>query len=639
MTSIEELKKIKKMYGEKFMQMCKRNFPTILNNQGVLLEILQAHFDDASRTLYEDIQNNRLESSFVDFIFEKLNSQKEERVVTDKTPYELFYEAGYVLVECHTEEEIQAFKKYYAEGEELCTFHGGRLDSHVVFWAVKKNVSDIKRKNFKAPERDDEYGTSVMSIQFNKQGTTRVSIKNRYNTSVDNPDATLDNNLDNIAPGLTYSFEQLLQERGLTLDSSQNQFRIPGYVRANDGKYYKYNTRIGNTYYCPGNVIIIDGKPQKLPSPEKRFLIDYFVVDMENKTITMFDPTRKDAFTDGLTDIQKIDIVREKKDGEDIKSLIVYKEGCEEPIIITLDDDDKIIGYRNHELSKVGDGFLAFSRGLRALDTPNIEMLGNNFCQYSSLEELSLPKLKRAGKGCCCCAKKLKKVYVPELIEIDDDGFEGTISLEEIVAPKLKRVRDRFCCDSETLKKVNLESLTEAGDDAFGVAYGLEELNAPALERVGKRFCNNTSLTAINFTALIEAGDELAAMSEKVETVYLPKVKTLGDECFREVKGVKSVRMQNLEKAGSYFFEKAEDAKEITEFEVPKISRIKWFFSSNRHIATLIRRAKKMQRLTRREITRLDAKTPLTPEEVGQVRIIVEDSNVDISKKNVKEEI
>ena len=583
------------------------------------------------------------ERHIVDFIFEKLNSQNEEIVVTDKTPFELCDEAGYWLFECRTEEDIQAFKKYYAEGEELCTFHGGRLDSHVVFWAVKKNVRDIKRKDFKAPERDDEYGTSVMSIQFNKQGTTRVSIKNRYNTNcnsgdkMDNPDATLNNDLDNIAPGLTYSFEQLLQERGLTLDSSQNPFSIPGYVRANDGKYYKYNTRIGNTYYCPGNVIIIDGKTQKLPSPEKRFLIDYFVVDMENKTITMFDPTRKDAFTDGLTDIQKIDIVREKKDGEDIKSLIVYKEGCEEPIIITLDDDDKIIGYRNHELSKVEDDFLAFSRGLRALDTPNIEMLGNNFCQYSSLEELSLPKLKRAGKGCCCCAKKLKKVYVPELIEMDDDGFAGTISLEEIVAPKLKRVRDRFCCDSETLKKVNLESLTEAGDDAFGMAYRLEELNAPALERVGKRFCNNTSLTAINFTALIEAGDELAAMSEKVETVYLPKVKTLGDECFREVEGVKSVRMQNLEKAGSYFFEKAEDAKEITEFEVPKISRIKWFFSSNRHIATLIRRAKKMQRLTRREITRLEAKTPLTPEEVGQGRIIVE-GNVDISK-NIIEEI
>ena len=77
----------------------------------------------------------------------------------------------------------------------------------MVFWAVKKNVKDIRRKDFDSPERDDEYGTSVMSIQFNREGTTRVSIKNRYNHTVENPDATLGNDLEKIAPGLTYSFE------------------------------------------------------------------------------------------------------------------------------------------------------------------------------------------------------------------------------------------------------------------------------------------------------------------------------------------------------------------------------------------------------------------------------------------------
>ena len=31
---------------------------------------------------------------------------------------------------------------------------------------------------------------------------------------------------------------------------------IPGYVRANDGKYYKYNFEFNNVYYCPDNVIV-----------------------------------------------------------------------------------------------------------------------------------------------------------------------------------------------------------------------------------------------------------------------------------------------------------------------------------------------------------------------------------------------
>lgn len=177
MANDKVLKKIKKTYGERFMKMCRTHFPTILEDDEKLYEILKANFSDASETLYEDIKNNGLEGRFVDFVFEKFDDGPKERVTTDKTPYELLDEAGYKLVECKSEREIQSFKKYYAPGEELCTFYTNRLEDSVVFWAVKKNVDNIKRKDFDSPERDDEYGTSVMSIQFNREGTTRVSIK------------------------------------------------------------------------------------------------------------------------------------------------------------------------------------------------------------------------------------------------------------------------------------------------------------------------------------------------------------------------------------------------------------------------------------------------------------------------------
>ena len=36
-----ELKQIKKLYGEEMMHLCRRLFPTILENEGVLLETLQ----------------------------------------------------------------------------------------------------------------------------------------------------------------------------------------------------------------------------------------------------------------------------------------------------------------------------------------------------------------------------------------------------------------------------------------------------------------------------------------------------------------------------------------------------------------------------------------------------------------------
>ena len=139
------------------------------------------------------------------------------------------------------------------KGEELCTFNGGRLNSCYVFFAVKKNVNEIKRENFKNPFRQDEYGTSVISIQFSKDDTYTLSIKNRYNHTVNNPDATFSNDLDNIIPGLTKSFENYY---GHQINSSKQVFELDGYVRANDGKFYKYNYEVDNIYYCPDNIII-----------------------------------------------------------------------------------------------------------------------------------------------------------------------------------------------------------------------------------------------------------------------------------------------------------------------------------------------------------------------------------------------
>ena len=43
------------------------------------------------------------------------------------------------------------------------------------------DVDNIKREDFKHPERQDEYGTSVISIQFSKEHGNSLAIINRYN--------------------------------------------------------------------------------------------------------------------------------------------------------------------------------------------------------------------------------------------------------------------------------------------------------------------------------------------------------------------------------------------------------------------------------------------------------------------------
>ena len=152
-----ELNKIKKEYGERFMKLCRKLFPTILENEGLLYNVLTSSFANNSKTLYDDIQNASWEGKFKNYVYSKIASNNEtEMLLEEKTPYELLNDAGYDLFECKTEEEIQSFKKYYAEHEELCTFHGGRLDRCVVFFAVKKDVDNIKRKDFTEPKSSAE---------------------------------------------------------------------------------------------------------------------------------------------------------------------------------------------------------------------------------------------------------------------------------------------------------------------------------------------------------------------------------------------------------------------------------------------------------------------------------------------------
>ena len=330
---IDDLKVIRKKYGEKMYHFCRESFPTLLEKPGKLSKLLSDNFHE-SHSLFDDIVANGKESEFKNFIYSLVDVENNNELGMTKTPEELMSEAGYVLVECYNEEDIQKFRKYYAPGEELCTFKGGRLNSCRVFFAVKKNVLDIKREDFKKPKREDEYGTSVISIQFTKDETNTLSIKNRYNHTVVNPDATFSNNLDNIIPGLTESFERY---KGIIQMYKIKNFEIKGYVMANDGKYYKYNYEINNVYYCPDN-IIIDNFNVKRYDKSRYLIIDYFIIDLSNKSISLYDKKLSDSFCDVIKDINKIEI-----DNIDSGKKITILGDNNKSLEIITDKDGKII--------------------------------------------------------------------------------------------------------------------------------------------------------------------------------------------------------------------------------------------------------------------------------------------------------
>ncbi len=387
---MDDLIKIKNKYGEEMMHFARKSFPVILETPGLLFNLFETHFGNY-RYLYNDIVENDYKANFIEYIHSLIDI-KIERENMNKTPQELLSEAGYNFYECKTEEEIQSFRKYYEKDEELCTFkEGNRLDQCYVFFAVKKNVDQIKRENFDYPSRQDEYGTSVISIQFEKGKYNTLSIKNRYNDKIANPDATFSNNLENIIHGLTYAFEETYNLR--IFQNENVNFELPNYIRAEDGRFYKYNYAIDKVYYCPDNIIIDNNKVIRDYNLEKEryLIIDYFILDLHEKKLKLYDSSINDAFLNDFIGISKINII---KLGD--KKIINIDDGN---IIIEIDRDNRIVKYVNNKVKYVGDMYLYRNLYLKSLTLNELEFAGLFFLNTNCvLDEINMPKLKAKGE-------------------------------------------------------------------------------------------------------------------------------------------------------------------------------------------------------------------------------------------------
>lgn len=362
-----ELKKIKDIYGEEMMHFCRTSFQNILDTHDLLIRILQDNIAP-TRSLVRDLEKYGLKSEFIKWINSFAKIEKIDYKDTSKTPFELMEERGYTLYKCETVEDIESFKKYYDAKEAICTFKHGpsRLKNRYIFFAVKKDADRYKREDFPIPQRDDEYSLSVLSIQFSKGELNPVLIICRYNQSVESPDATFKNNLEEIIPGLTKSFEQYyglrIQQDFLTYTqyNSQNIFcmdRMP-YIKASDGRYYRYNVHafkngangeIEYDFYCCENNIIIDrGSVFKdfFSNPARYVVFDRYVADIKERTISLVPmiTDRSDSFIDSINDVGIIKKMEVKRVSSDREIVIYYENGCIARILVNMHNE--MIGYK-----------------------------------------------------------------------------------------------------------------------------------------------------------------------------------------------------------------------------------------------------------------------------------------------------
>ena len=208
-----------------------------------------------------------------------LRGVKVEEQGVHQDPIALLNKAGYDAYIADTLEKQNAIKKYYVSGEELCTFRDPfRFKKYYIINAVRKDVNKIKRSDFKNPQREDEYGTSVLSIQVLKSGGF-ISIKNRYNHTVQNPDNTLNSNPDNIIMGLSDAIKH-----HFNVDFSAQRVELPdNYILINN-QIVKYNCEINNMYFG-SDYYVKDGVVIELDKSSQLMLGRGFIYDNKSKKI------------------------------------------------------------------------------------------------------------------------------------------------------------------------------------------------------------------------------------------------------------------------------------------------------------------------------------------------------------------
>ena len=440
------------------MHLCRNLFSTLLEEPGVLYNLLCDHFAPY-KYLCEDIINQNMEDQFKDYVYGLKNSDNKKNSV-GRDPFDLMSEAGYNLYECKTEADIQKFKKYYKENEILCTIkNGNRLKSCYVFFAVKKSVEEIKREDFQNPKREDEYGTSVISIQFTRGNVNTLSIKNRYNHTVLGPDATYSNNLENIIEGLTASFEE---KYNLNINSNYNSnFELRGYVYTNDAKYYKYNLESNSIFYCPNNILVDEYNViTNYTEKEKYIIMDGYILDIVNKKFIVHDEEMgKDSFLDAFKEIKRISIEKKKNSKNKIIT-IVPSNG--DDILIELDKDCNIESYYNPNISSISYEFLYNNRKLKRLILPNVKNIGDLALAYNQkMEELYLPKVETIGAGFLFSNVNTKKLYLPKLKRAGLNFLFSNVYLEKMISPNLENVGHHFLYHNQLLKTLYLPKLKD----------------------------------------------------------------------------------------------------------------------------------------------------------------------------------
>lgn len=379
---------IKEQNGERFAQYIRKENPAVFDVPNIVFILKYAGTD----------------ASMIIEYLSALVKRPEIKPQDSANPLDLLDKAGYNAIVVDTLEKQNAIKKYFSEKEKLCTFDDDkRYIKNFIVHAIKKNVDEIKREDFLFPQRQDEYGTSVISIQIDKK-MGYITITNRYNSTVNNPDNTFDSNPDNIMKGLTsalFSYAGIKKReylRGL----------YTGYYLMENGQIFHYKREMNNVYIGQEGYVI-KNKIYPLRKDYQILLDNMFILDLKEKKV--FNPAHaQDSFPALFSHFLKDKKLKITGVGSRKKRLYAN----EVPVM------------------DIVDGFIV------ALRLPGVQKLDDYFLRYNTqLKKIYAADVREMGANCFEWNEKLKGAYMPQIAQMGENFNDEQ--------PVVKRLIDKVC--------------------------------------------------------------------------------------------------------------------------------------------------------------------------------------------------
>ena len=226
---------------------------------------------------------------------------------------------------------------------------------------------------------------------------------------------------------------------------------------------------------------------------------------LKNKKVdSLIDNLIVDSFVGDLTDIEKIEVKKDKEKGK--RLVIIYKKKEDdrtddpEPIVIELDYDNQIVGYTNKELQNVGDNFLSHNRALTELNLPQVQSIGGNFlCCNEILAKLSLPQVQSIEDGFLCNNKALTEVNLPQVQSVGRNFLYCNEALTEVSLPQVQSIEDNFLAENNVLAELNLPQVQSIGSGFLYKNKALAKLSMPQVLKIRNRFLENNAIFAEMF--------------------------------------------------------------------------------------------------------------------------------------------